>query len=304
MSESPLVSIIIPTYNDGKVVCDAVDCSLEQEYSNCEIIVVDDGSTDGTEQLLKNKYGKRIKYVYQENKGLSSARNTGIRSASGNYLQFLDADDLIDPSKIGAQVEQLKNTTGTALAYCDYIRTDINDVRVVDKDRMNPILQKDNPFHDLIMKWETELSIPHHCFLFDATIFKTHGINYDENLPNHEDWDCLMNVFALDPEIVFTDRKLVDYRMRSDAMHTNLIEMRRGYLKAINQQIKKNRLNKDIVLKLKLRKKQIRYQYRNEGLLMRMMNRIHPNWTKRYLKRVPLWLQRILEGYAEYEARN
>lgn len=299
MDQSPLVSIIIPTYNDGEVVCDAVDCSLNQEYGNYEIIVVDDGSTDDTGRLLKGKYGSRIKYIHQENKGLSSARNAGTRRALGKYLQFLDADDLIDTKKISTQVEELQNITGLALAYCDYVRTDINDMRIVFADRMNPVLQKEEPFDDLMMKWETELSIPHHCFLFDAAIFRNHGIVYDENLPNHEDWECLMNVFSLDPKIVFTDKKLANYRIRSDAMHTNLVEMRRGYLKVINKQIKKNRLNKDTVKKLKLRKKQIRYLYRDSGLLIRTMERIHPNMKKRYVKRVPLRVQRILEGYVQ-----
>jgi glycosyltransferase involved in cell wall biosynthesis len=295
MDQSLLVSIIIPTYNDRSVVCDAIDCSLEQEYDNCEIIVVDDGSTDGTERLLKGKYGSRIKYIHQENKGLSSARNAGMRCGSGKYLQFLDADDLIDPSKIGAQVEQLQNISGLALAYCDYVRTNINDMSIVFENRVNPNLQKQEPFDDLMMKWETELSIPHHCFLFDAAIFRSHGIIYDENLPNHEDWECLMNVFALDPKIVFIDKKLANYRIRPDAMHTDLVKMRRGYLKGINKQIKKNRLNKDIVEKLKLRKKQIRYRYRDAGLLIRIMEGIHPKMKNKYIKRVPLWIQRILD---------
>ncbi|HTG01791.1 MAG TPA: glycosyltransferase, partial [Nitrospirota bacterium] len=66
MQEMPLVSIIIPTYNDGLVVCQAIDCSLNQTYKNREVIVVDDGSTDATEQLLKERYQDKIVYVRQE----------------------------------------------------------------------------------------------------------------------------------------------------------------------------------------------------------------------------------------------
>lgn len=296
MNQYPLVSIIIPTYNDGHVVCEAIDCSLNQTYDHFEIIVVDDGSTDGTERLVKEKYGNRIKYIRQENKGLSNARNTGIRHASGKYLQFLDSDDLIDQNKISIQVKLLQNISGISLAYCDYIRSDIKDVKRIYDGRMNPVLQKENPFDDIMTKWETELSIPPHCFMFDSALFREYGIAFDENLPNHEDWDCWMNIFALHPKVVFTDKPLANYRVRPSSMCTNLAKMRQGYLKAINKQLKKNRRNKDTVVKLKLRKKQIRYLYRDSGLLIQMMDRIHPNLKKRYMRRVPLRVQMILEG--------
>jgi glycosyltransferase involved in cell wall biosynthesis len=299
MKQSPLVSIIIPTYNDAHVVCEAIDCSLNQTYNHFEIIVVDDGSTDNTERLAKEKYGTRIRYIRQDNKGLSSARNTGIRHASGEYLQFLDADDLIDQNKISIQMKLLQNIVGIALAYSDYIRSDIKDVKRIYEGRMSPVLQKEKPFDDIMMKWETELSIPPHCFLFDSAIFREYGISFDENLPNHEDWDCWMNIFALHPKVVFTDKPLANYRIRPGSMCANAVKMRQGYLKAVNKQINKNRRNKDTVVKLKLRKKQIRFLYRESGLLFRMMDRIHPKWKERYLKRVPLRVQMILEGYSQ-----
>jgi hypothetical protein len=265
MDPSALVSIIIPTYNDSHVVCDAIDCSLNQTHNNIEIIVVDDGSVDGTEGLLRDKYGNRIRYIRQENRGLSSARNTGVCCADGKYLQFLDADDLIDTNKISIQVKQLQNISCIALAYCDYIRSDISCKEIYYEDRMSPVLQKEVPLDDIMMKWETELSIPHHCFLFESEIFKKYGIAYDENLPNHEDWDLLMNVFALNPMILYIDIKLANYRIRNGSICRNRKEMKKGYLKAINKQIEKNRLDKEIVKKLKRRKKEIKILYRKEG---------------------------------------
>jgi len=295
MKRSPLISTIIPTYNDSKVVCDAIDCSLNQTYDNLEIIVVDDGSSDGTGGLLKEKYGNRIKYIYQENKGLSSARNTGIRHASGKYLQFLDADDLIYDRKISLQLEQIKNISGIAVAYCDYIFSTIGDMTITYGERMSPVLQDEKPFDDLMMKWETELCIPPHCFLFDAAIFREYGVAFDENLPNHEDWDCWMNVFALDPKVVFIEMPLANYRRRRESMCVNRLKMRTGYLLAIDKQILKNKSNNEVVKKLNVRKKQIRCHYREVSPIMRLMERCHPVVKKMYSEMVPWRIQRIFD---------
>ena len=294
MERYPLTSIIIPTYNDGKVVCDAIDCSLRQTYDNLEIIVVDDGSDDGTEGLLKSRYGDGIKYIHQENKGLSSARNTGIRHASGKYLQFLDADDLIQDIKISIQIELMRDISGIAVAYCDYVRSDIDDPAIA-YGRMSPLLQGERPFDDLMMKWETEVSIPPHCFLFDAAIFREYGVAFDESLPNHEDWECWMNVFALDPKVVFIEMPLADYRRRKDSMCVNRLKMREGYLSAIDKQIQKNNSNNDVVRKLNARKKQIRCFYRDMSPMMRLMDRCHPVVKKLYSEIVPWRIQRIFD---------
>jgi len=282
MKEPPLVSIIIPTYNDSTVVCEAIDCSLNQKYDNLEIIVVDDGSTDGTEQLLKEKYGDRINYIHQENKGLASARNTGIRHASGKYLQFLDADDLIDHEKISIQIKELQNISCRALAYCDYIYCDIDDITNTFTGRMSPVLQKEKPFDDIMMKWETELRIPVHCFMFDDALFKESGIAFDDGLPNHEDWECWMNLFALNPRVVFIDQTLAYYRIRTGSLCRNRAKMREGYISAINKQIQKHKRDKEVVKKLNIRKKQIKYVYRDVAPLIRIMERCHPIIKKIY----------------------
>lgn len=110
----PLVSIIIPTYNDLDYVTQAVESALCQNYRNTEIIVIDDGSTDNTREVLR---GYEIKYIYQENKGLSGARNTGLKSAQGRYITLLDADDLYHKDRIKNQVEFLENNPGYDFCY-------------------------------------------------------------------------------------------------------------------------------------------------------------------------------------------
>jgi glycosyltransferase involved in cell wall biosynthesis len=107
MTESPLVSVIIPTYNRSDVVCRAIDSALTQTYKKLEVIVVDDGSTDETPATLK-RYGDRIVSLVQQNAGPSVARNVGIRRSKGDIIAFLDSDDYWLPTKIEKQVALLK----------------------------------------------------------------------------------------------------------------------------------------------------------------------------------------------------
>ena len=97
------VSTVIPTYNYGRFVTQAVESALEQTHPHMEVIVVDDGSKDDTRERLA-PYMDRIRYIFQENRGLSGARNTGIRLAQGDWVALLDADDLWHPRKIEVQL--------------------------------------------------------------------------------------------------------------------------------------------------------------------------------------------------------
>jgi GT2 family glycosyltransferase len=101
----PLVSVIIPTYNRQKLVQEAITSVLRQTYADYEVIVVDDGSTDDTGLVLEQRYGATIRYFYQDNQGESAARNLGIGRAKGEYIAFLDSDDLWHPKKLEHQVD-------------------------------------------------------------------------------------------------------------------------------------------------------------------------------------------------------
>jgi glycosyltransferase involved in cell wall biosynthesis len=98
-----LISVIIPTYNYGHYVTQAVESALAQSYQPVEVIVVDDGSTDDTREKLA-ALGDKIRYIHQTNQGLSAARNTGIREARGEWLAFLDSDDAFHPRKVERQM--------------------------------------------------------------------------------------------------------------------------------------------------------------------------------------------------------
>lgn len=101
----PKVSVIIPTYNRQDLVQKTIDSVLNQTFRDWELIVVDDGSTDQSASVLQERYGSRIIYIYQENQGESAARNRGLCSATGEYVAFLDSDDLWHPNKLQRQIE-------------------------------------------------------------------------------------------------------------------------------------------------------------------------------------------------------
>lgn len=115
----PRVSVIIPTHNRHKLLQDAVESALAQTYPNLEIIVVDDGSTDNTAEIVA-QYGGKVTYIKQANQDVAAARNTGIRAASGEYLTFLDDDDLIMPTKIARQVQVLFSRSEVGLVHCRF----------------------------------------------------------------------------------------------------------------------------------------------------------------------------------------
>lgn len=125
--QSATVSVIIPTYNSERYVADAVKSVLAQSYRPHEIIVVDDGSTDGTARVLEPFVGA-IRYLYQENRGEPAARNTGMRAATGEFIAFLDADDLWVPEKLELQMAYFVAHPGCAFVYSDMSTFDENGI--------------------------------------------------------------------------------------------------------------------------------------------------------------------------------
>jgi glycosyltransferase involved in cell wall biosynthesis len=117
MMENPLVSIIIITYNDRKYVSEAIESALAQTYPNCEVIVVDDGSVDGTGEFISEHFGNRVCYRWKENGGMGSARHAGLLMANGKYIQHLDSDDLLLTDKIATQAEYLEAHPEIAFVY-------------------------------------------------------------------------------------------------------------------------------------------------------------------------------------------
>jgi glycosyltransferase involved in cell wall biosynthesis len=116
----PLVSIVIPTFNCAKYLPESVGSAVEQNFPEKEVIAVDDGSTDNTKEVLE-RFKDKIKYIYQENSGASSARNRAVDQSRGKYIAFLDADDIWLPGKLQKQVEFFQRQPGSVrLTYTDW----------------------------------------------------------------------------------------------------------------------------------------------------------------------------------------
>lgn len=118
-----LVSVIIPTYNRAHIVGRAIESALHQTYGHLEVIVVDDGSSDGTRALV-SAMGSRVRYFHQANAGVSAARNHGMRQARGEFVAFLDSDDVWRPWKIAAQISALRRWPAATVAWTDMSAAD------------------------------------------------------------------------------------------------------------------------------------------------------------------------------------
>ena len=115
----PLVSVVIPVYNGERFLAEAIESALSQTYPAIEVIVIDDGSTDGTSAVIKG-FGTSVQSLQQENAGVANARNAGINIARGDLIAFLDADDVWLPSKITRQVQAFQSNPGAGFVFCGY----------------------------------------------------------------------------------------------------------------------------------------------------------------------------------------
>lgn len=295
MPDSSLISIIIPCYGQAHYLPDALYSVLNQSYPLWECIIVNDGSPDHTRQIAEEwmERDKRFQYIEKTNGGLSSARNAGLVASGGRYIQFLDADDLIHPDKFKRQVELMRSMDSPAVSYTDYFPCEGHDFsRLVPERYMSPKFLTSAYLKEITENWETGLSIPVHCFLFDAKIFREYRVKFDESLPNHEDWDCWMQVFALYPTVRFLDEKLAIYRIRTDGMCYDYQSMRHGFLKAINKQKKLFVQNRGLNKLLEKKEKGIRYIYRDVGIYGRLLKYVPHQIRLLFSRFIPIRIQR------------
>lgn len=135
MNTLPLVSIIIPVFNAEKYLHETITSALNQTWGNKEIIIIDDGSTDNSCEIAKWFQSETVKIYHQKNLGASAARNYGLTKADGDYIQFLDADDLLSPNKIEKQLELLRNNPNfvglcKTIHFFDGQHIDVNETKI------------------------------------------------------------------------------------------------------------------------------------------------------------------------------
>lgn len=208
MTGSPLVSCIVPVFNGERFVAESIDSALEQTYDPIEIVVVNDGSTDGTKALLGG-YGERIKVIDQANAGANAARIRGVEASSGSILAFLDADDLWLPEKTEIQIERLAARPGAGICTC-------MTENFWEKELANEAERLRGTKHDGPRKASIQ------SMIFGREIFDRIG-GLSTDISHYAEIDILLRARANDVVIEHVDRVLVRRRI-----HENNISRGRG----------------------------------------------------------------------------
>jgi glycosyltransferase involved in cell wall biosynthesis len=212
---TPLISIIIPTYNSAELIGAAIDSVLAQTYQNWECIIVDDGSTDNTLKLCNQyiKLDSRVKYLYQENGKQGKARNLGISKANGFYLAFLDADDLWLPEKLSVQIVQIQKHDVDLVFSDSYVFNDnalnnlsqkmnVLDAILYNKNSMQLFLEINKvPILTVLVKREKVLSVG--------------GFSENLDIQNVEDYHLWLKLLMTNCMFYSSGRILAKYRIHN-----------------------------------------------------------------------------------------
>jgi glycosyltransferase involved in cell wall biosynthesis len=192
----PLVTSIIPAFNREEYIAEAIESVLNQTYRNIEIIVIDDGSTDNTSRILSSYNGK-IKYFRQPNSGASAARNSGISKAAGDFISFLDSDDLWEKNKISLQMECFENNPGIDICLCN--------TKIFSEKKITNFDQK------------YIIATPYHLcsILIKKEVLKRVGY-FKTNLKSGEDTDFFLRIKEMGIPLKILQDKLVNIRIHAN----------------------------------------------------------------------------------------
>lgn len=220
MNNYPLISLIIPCYNAKQTLGKCLDSVIQQSYTNLEIIIIDDGSTDGTSKIYDGFQSKdeRIKIFKQDNSGVSKARNNGVKLATGEYICFVDSDDWVESDYCSELYYSLVNENADiAIVEASYedengnivFNKPISEEKVIDGKRALALLLEDNVIQS--HPWGK---------LYKISFFK--NVNFPENLKCFEDYSTLFKIFDKAIKVVKSNKKLYHYIQHDDSLSHNL----------------------------------------------------------------------------------
>lgn len=226
----PVISVVLPTYNRENVISRAVESVLCQTYENIELIIVDDGSSDNTKEIIEN-YKDKIKYIKQDNAGASSARNNGIRQSQGEYIAFLDSDDQWNCNKLQLQYEFFTSNDVALVSTGSNTYLEDGSLKKIYPSKINtkPI----KSFKDVFI----------HPYLGTPTVMvKRNAIlsegGFDETLRTAEDIDLFLRISSHN-KIGYIDKNLVNIYLSSDGLSTGL-DSYEDNLKVLNKTLNNN----------------------------------------------------------------
>jgi glycosyltransferase involved in cell wall biosynthesis len=264
------VSVVIPTYNRANYLGKAIQSVLDQTFQDFEIIVVDDGSKDNTREVVGSFKDTRIRYIYQDNGGVSAARNTAIKASEAVYIAFLDSDDLYLPQNLEIKVKLLDSHPDIGMVCSDiYLFDNITgatDGRFWHDKKgailFDPVRAEQQPIKELLCR---------RCFIgppltmIRREIFAAVGY-FDESLPTSEDWDLFFRILQ-HFSIKTIDKPLVRIRRNNGNLTSNHEKTYLGTIAAINKAIHSDSLSGEELKLLKERLVLERSRYGRQALL-------------------------------------
>lgn len=220
-----MVSVIIPTYNCDKYICEAIDSVLCQSYCEYEIIVIDDGSTDNTRSIIDNGYFT-VKYHYLENNGVAAARNFGISIAQGEFIAFLDADDKWMPTKLEKQVNYFLSDDSLGMVFTENLFFDVHGIT---QKRVN---KRANLMHgDLVRNIFINSYVATPTVMVRKSVFEAVGL-FEEELVVAEDDNMWMRI-GMKFNIELIDETLVQCRIAPESLSRKKSSIYNGVMKHI-----------------------------------------------------------------------
>lgn len=222
-SNKPYISVIVPVYNTEKYLKKCIDSVLNQEFTNFELILVDDGSTDSSIDIIKSymKFDNRVKGYYIQGKGPAEPRNYGTDRAIGKYIYYLDSDDYLPENALSELV-----LASIAFPHADFIkgshRVLIDDTEYVTKyaEQRRPFANKELDSDTALLKIIHGHNIP--CnILYRKEFIDNHAIKFNEDITYLEDGPFIMEFFSHNPIAVYVDKETYIYRLCADGSVTN-----------------------------------------------------------------------------------
>jgi glycosyltransferase involved in cell wall biosynthesis len=232
-----MISVIIPVYNVEQHISECLESIVAQTYKNIEIIVVNDGSTDKSEEIIKSylEKFKNINYIYQENKGVSEARNLGLKNAKGEYILFVDSDDFLDKNMIEKMYNNANKYQSDVVisGHIRFYETQSFKNKIINYDEYEDNIYNGNQVLDLM------LSLKVKGYLWDKLFKRDKLVENNFNLePNRyiEDWFPVIKQISKSGTVTFVNEPLYYYRQRNEsAMHNINKKLLDDYVYTVNK---------------------------------------------------------------------
>ncbi len=224
------ISVIIPVYNREKQIKAAIESVLAQTLKPYEITVVDDGSTDSTGKVVKSF--EQVTYLYQENKGVSAARNKGIKNAKGELIALLDSDDLWKPQKLEKHIEYINNNP-------EYKVSQTDEIWIRNGKFVNPMKKHTKPIGDIFIPSLELCLVSPSTVIIHKSIFEKYGL-FDESLPACEDYDLWLRVSAFEKIGLLKEKLTIKYGGHQDQLSKAYPAMDRFRVYAIEKVLNQN----------------------------------------------------------------